>query len=998
MSQAPTHAGNSVDLAALEAAQRKDEIAPDAPVRLHTRGVRIPKDGAIPQSAAWLERLYADEVVAREKKPQVIDTRRSLGPYLVSVDDDPMVLLDACSQIATVTHGARHPKMVRDLYDGRFKTSLWSNPDTTVGDGGAVLADYGAALLAHAPRGLTEVCFTAAGGAEANEKAFRIARMQHADGAKRRRVLAFENGFHGRTHVSLMSTWNVVKRGPFELDGYESVFCPLDLDALEQLLAARGGEIYAAIIEPMMAEGGDVHLTQAFLRGVRALTRAHGIPLIADEVQTGFCTGGEFFWWNELGLGDDPETAPDLLTSAKKSGLGVVLSRWPDPEPTPVCAASALRGLIQLETAHEQRHLESSIPARLEALAAAHPELVTSPRGSGTTFAFDLPDSEHQAAFIAQRFQRGFMTYQAGPRTIRFRLNATFDEAALDDLFARVDAALRRLQDPTARDWIEEGKGVHTRPGGITVREVVEEDWAHIMAIEYEVYEPARVDDEQELRSHAALGVGLVATDEATGAVLGFSFASPVEENLHKDGPRDDDRVGRKDTLYSIDVTVSPKAQGRGAGLALKSAQLAWARQHGYSFVTGRNRVGATAAMAALNNSLGAFLFKRLEHQYEGDAQADYYRIPLLAPAAAVASADARDLASGLQAPFGPAPAFMATRELVGPTCTRLNLSNWTTPDIIHYVEHLKAILPRGTRHLYFTSSRDETVDKGLRCLRVHRPGARIAVGVEGGFVGNITAAARSISDPRGFGDCFDVFDWPSIPHPCGVEGARASVEALEGIVATHGADALYGLVIETVGERSGMVLEGDGATELAEACRRLGVPLVMVETASGLYRGGAGPWGVDGLPASVVPDMVLWSAGGQLGHVFVSDALWVGKPLTLISTWDGDELCVIRTHEALRAAWRLDMAPAIAALDAAVRAAASRVGGCVGGLGLYRTIAVPDALADAFGEALAAEGVHAKRGLPTVWTFCPRLDVAAEEIESEVAPALMRAAVATAG
>ena len=982
------------DLATLEAAQRNELPAPGAPQRVHTRGVRVPEGGVLPQSERWLERLYEGGIVAREKKPQVIDTRRSLGPHLVSVDDDPMVLLDACSQIATVTHGARHPQMVRDLYEGRFGTSLWSNPDTTVGAPNRVLVDYAAALLKRAPKGMSHVCFTAAGGAEANEKAFRIARMHTKAIGTKRRVLAFESGFHGRTHISLMATWNPLKRGPFELEGFESIFCPTDLDALAKLLESRGEEIYAAILEPMMAEGGDVYLTREFVLGVRELTRGHNIPLIADEVQTGFGTGGSFFWWNRLGLGDDPAHAPDMLTSAKKSGLGVVLSRWPDPEPTPVCVASALRGMIQLETAGEQDHLATAIPPRLKQLEAAHPDLVSGARYAGTTFAFDLPDGDLQKAFIAQRFQRGFMTYQAGARTIRFRLNAAFDEAALDDLFARIEAALQLISSPEATVWKAEGRAMPVTPEGIEIREVVGSDWEKIMGIEHEVYEPARVDDEQELRTHTELGVGLVATDGGTGDVMGFCFASPVEHNQHKDGPKHDDHAGRKDTLYSIDVTVSPRAQGRGVGLTLKTAQLEWARQHGYSYVTGRNRVGATAAMAALNNSLGAFLFKRLDNQYEGDAQADYYRIPLLAPQAPIVARDPLNLAEGLQSPFGPTPSFMATRELVGPTCSRLNLSNWTTPDIVHYVEHLKRVMPRGTGHLYFTSSRDETVDKGLRCLRVNRPDARLAIGVEGGFVGNITAAARSLSDPRGFDSNFALFEWPTIPHPCGVGGPEATVAALETVVATHGADALYGVVVEVVGERSGVTLEGAGALALADACTRLDIPLVLVETASGMYRSGAGAWGVDGLPEEVVPDMVLWSAGGQLGHVFVGDKYWVDKPLTLISTWDGDELCVIRTHEALRATWRLDLAPAIAALNGLIEEVAKRLAGCAGGRGLFRTLALPDGLADAFGEALAREGVTAKRGLPSVWTFCPPLDITAEEIDTQVRPALMRAAV----
>ena len=102
----------------------------------------------------------------------------------------------------------------------------------------------------------------------------------------------------------------------------------------------------------------------------------------------------------------------------------------------------------------------------------------------------------------------------------------------------------------------------------------------------------------------------------------------------------------------------------------------------------------------------------------------------------------------------------------------------------------------------------------------------------------------------------------------------------------------------------------------------------------------------------------------------------------------------MIRTHEALRAAWRLDLSPAITALDTLVQEVAMRLGGCAGGRGLYRTIALPDALAEVFGEALAKEGITAKRGLPTVWTLCPPLDITADEIDTQVRPALMRAAV----
>ncbi len=975
----------------LEQRQRLEAPAPGAPVRRETGRVRIPEGGAVPQSAALLERLYAGDFVPREKKPYVIDTRRCHGPMLVSVDEAPMILLDACSQIATLTHGFAHEKMVQGIHEGRFDRCLWHNPDVRV-TRSPELEEYAEGLLAHAPAGLKHVCLVGAGGAEANEKALRIARLHCPDAEKRKRVLAFRHSFHGRTLVSLMATWNPVKREPFEFAGYETVFADLDLDGVARLLDEHGDQLYAAIIEPMQAEGGDIHLTMEFVRGVRRLTRERGIPLIADEVQTGFGTGGPFFWWHRLGLGYDPETSPDLLTCAKKAGIGVVISRWPDPEPDAVNVVSALRGLIQLQTAGDQRRLDELLRPRLAELDERF-EIIENPRVAGTTFAFDLADAAQRDAFVAQRFFRGFMVYGAGERTIRFRLNAAWGERHLDDLFARVATALDWLGDEGGLEWLPEGGG---RPveRDYEIREVRDEDWPQIMKIEFEVYEPARADTQEYLAGAAQEGVGLVAVDRESHELLGFCMGGRLEHFDYVLGVDRDENLGKGNSFHSADVTVSPRARGRGIGRALKRHQVDWAHRTGFRFMTGRNRVGHTNEMTSLNRSFGSYLLYRLKGVYDDGGDTDYYRIALQAPELARVEADPLDLGSGMQAPFGPAPAFMAKREWVGPTVSRLNLSNWTTIDVIHYTEHLREILPRGTSHLYFTSSRDELVDKSLRCLRLSRTQGQVAIGLEGGYVGQTTAAARSLSDPAGFEDRFGLFDWPRLPHP-EHEGVDATIEALDAVVAEHGADAILGLYAEVVGERSGRVLGGADAQRLAEACRRHDLPLVLVEAATGLYRGGAGPWGVDALPADVVPDLVLWYPGGQLGHIFVGERHWIGKPLTLISTWDGDEVSLGRTHEHLRAAWRLDLGPACRALDQLVTEAGQSLEARVGGLGLYRTLSLGDRpRAQRLAETCRAHGLLVRRGLPGTLVFCPRLDADPEELLGPVADAL-RAAIA---
>jgi acetylornithine/succinyldiaminopimelate/putrescine aminotransferase len=121
----------------------------------------------------------------------------------------------------------------------------------------------------------------------------------------------------------------------------------------------------------------------------------------------------------------------------------------------------------------------------------------------------------------------------------------------------------------------------------------------------------------------------------------------------------------------------------------------------------------------------------------------------------------------------------------------------------------------------------------------------------------------------------------------------------------------------------------------------------------------------------------VLWYPGGQIGHIFVVDRYYIKKPLVLISTWDGDELSAIRTHEHLRAARKLDLAAAAAALDASLTAAfAGLPGARLGGLGLYRTITLADAdAAEAVYQACLHHGLQLGRGLPDTLIAAPALD-----------------------
>lgn len=161
--------------------------------------------------------------------------------------------------------------------------------------------------------------FFANTGAEANEGAIKLARkwgQLNKGGAFE--IIAFENGFHGRTLATMSATgkpgWDA--RFPPQVDGFPKARLN-DLSSVEALLGPR---TVAVMLEPVQGEAGVVPATPAFLRELRALTERHGLLLIVDEVQTGMGRTGKLFAHQHAGI------APDIVTLGKGLGGGVPLA------------------------------------------------------------------------------------------------------------------------------------------------------------------------------------------------------------------------------------------------------------------------------------------------------------------------------------------------------------------------------------------------------------------------------------------------------------------------------------------------------------------------------------------------------------------------------------------------------------------------------------------------------------------------------------------------
>jgi RHH-type transcriptional regulator, proline utilization regulon repressor / proline dehydrogenase / delta 1-pyrroline-5-carboxylate dehydrogenase len=1037
-----------IDLGALETQHSEEEAQERIRDLVRTprpMGTRLPKGGALPQSEAWLQRLYVGDRVVKEKKPCVVDHMRSAGPWMVSVDDAPLSVLDAMSQTATVCAGFCEDSVARAYIEGAFGDSALRCPDTSWGGPHPEVEAYAETLRALVP-GLAHVSFTSS-GAEANEKAYALCMSSRPHA---RRLLAFEGSFHGRTLLALHASFNPAKRAPFELPGYEVTFAPFpvwgapcaDADlplpdgwaqALsgghvqslnapqDPLLAAELaslrfvdaalslGDYFAVDIEPMQSEGGDRYASPRFLRALRLLTRRHDVPLIFDEVQVGFGLGGDFVWSQGAGLidRDGAPDLPDAIVFAKRAQVGVCVSRFEDPEPTSAHTASLVRGLLHAASIGDgarAKQVEAWVQPLLAEAATRFPQLVGNPRAQGYAVAFDLPTPALLNAYIGQRFWRGAVVFAAGDRTVRYRLNSAFGPDEIKKLFTRVCQSLAWLEahphkQPPA--W-EDFDAPHKRSpvadaASYRVREATKDEADALIeearALEARVYEPARRDSVETLSCafRDADGVAVIAEHQdpnQTWSMVGFALAAPLEQFTYLDGPEADPMCGRDNTLYSISLTLDAAHSGKGLGRSLKSAQVEAARARRnpdgtprYSYLTGRNRVGKTHAMTKLNRSLGAHTVATYDNQYgEQGVQALYYRIPLrgYAPDAAIVEPPtSRDLplnaGDGLSAPLSEPPSSLLALErggvLAGPTLNKLTLCNYVTPGVVRAVEWVGA-LTSDLPHMFLTSSRDETFDKSLRMLRYHRKAGRVAIGLRGGYMGHTTAAARSLSDPSVHRQGPAYFHWPLLPHPAEV-GPEATLSALRDAVnAAGGPDAVLGLYVEPLQERTGRTLPATFWEGLQALRRDLNIPVVTVETASACYRSGLGPFISPTLPFT--PDLMTWWGGGQGGFVHTTTRYNVPSPLTMVSTWDGDELSLTRIHHQLRAARLLDLSPAIAATAQAIAASPLPAHG----LGLYWVIEAGTRSAD-LKAACDREGLTLRPLPQSRWVFAPPLDLA---------------------
>jgi adenosylmethionine-8-amino-7-oxononanoate aminotransferase len=222
---------------------------------------------------------------------------------------DGRTLIDAISSWWATLHGHGHPAIAAAI--ARQAQAL--DHVLFAGVTHAPAVELAEALLAAAPPGLARVFFSD-DGSTAVEAALKMAyqRWVHLGEPERSVFVALEGGYHGDTFGAM----SVGDPDPFFRAYAPLLFSvrrvPPAAHALESALAELGRRACAVIVEPLVqgAAGMRMHPPD-FLRAARAACDRHGVPLIADEVMTGFGRTGALFACGKAGI------TPDLLCLAK---------------------------------------------------------------------------------------------------------------------------------------------------------------------------------------------------------------------------------------------------------------------------------------------------------------------------------------------------------------------------------------------------------------------------------------------------------------------------------------------------------------------------------------------------------------------------------------------------------------------------------------------------------------------------------------------------------
>jgi len=586
--------------------------------------------------------------------PVAFDPAEGVGCYLATVDRDEQGqawrFIDMGAQIATRAFGENDPELAKAILAAlpevvnRYAHSEYQT---------VLSLRFKAALDRLAPAG-TPRHFVVNTGAEAVENAIKAALLVRARTAGERQgavIVSFEGAFHGRTLGALAVTHRKKARLGFPTFDWPQAIFPAEdpqapaatqrreerslrqvwelfqgkagggrqafaeelglIDAflakpadLAPFVAAqrerlgaealkRAWRVAAVLIEPVQGEGGVRMASARFFRRLRLLTLIYDVPLVFDEVQTGFGATGRLWAHEHFEL----PAPPDVVTWAKKAQNGVLFvsealavffqeekkfnTTW---EGDSVGMLRLMACMDRLDLA-QVRSTGAIARAALEGLQGRYPELIQKVRGLGVMLAFEVTRSDWRDVLRDRAFRRGLILLPAGERALRFYPRydtpaATIREA-IDILAASVEDILARGAAVPLGPLLRVGP-MTAPPEAVEVIDLEPRNFAEhragVMAVEIERYGsishyppdvlragrrpllqyPVQT-IEATLANPRALGLAL----RFSGRIIAYAVGSPLEDH-DEEGVHDDPHYGEHQTFYLLAMAIDPSVENAG--------------------------------------------------------------------------------------------------------------------------------------------------------------------------------------------------------------------------------------------------------------------------------------------------------------------------------------------------------------------------------------------------------------------------------------------------
>jgi 4-aminobutyrate aminotransferase-like enzyme len=569
---------------------------------------------------------------------------------------EPYRFLDMGALIATQAFGENDPAVVQAVLDSLpYIASRYAHSEYQTVLSLRLKAALNGIAPAGTPRHF--IVNTGAEAVENAIKAVLLNRVKTTEDAEGGFIVSFEGAFHGRTLGSLAVTHRKKARLGFPTFDWPHIPFPVEearapketlrreerslkqlwdllvsgrlpraeksrdtfrreIDAIDEFLARPEGDVdafvqtqralltadvvrrsrrvAAVLVEPIQGEGGVRIASARFMRQLRLLTRIYDVPLIFDEVQTGWGMTGRL-WAHEL---FDLPCPPDLVTWAKKAQNGVLFvsealaTFFQEEKKFNTTWEGDSVGMVRLLAVLDKLDLDAvrrtGDRARLglEALSRDYREILKNVRGPGVMLGFDVQRADLCDALLDRAFRRGLVLLKAGERSVRLYPRYDTQPQAIDEALAILRLAIEDLVGGRAAGDV--APAVKVRVGTLAIPldtvdvvDVTRADFdavkQQILEVEQERYGPGAAYPPDVLRSgrrpllqfqletlEATIAnpgaIGVVLRDRVSGRIVGYALGSALE-NHDEEGVSSDPRFGENDAFYLQALAILPTVQ-----------------------------------------------------------------------------------------------------------------------------------------------------------------------------------------------------------------------------------------------------------------------------------------------------------------------------------------------------------------------------------------------------------------------------------------------------